>query len=191
MRALLCHRDARGRLTLALGLDRALLRRLGLLGALTQRVAGEPGHHEPKADEDEIAGRRRARDVVNDDDDADGDDGEADARLQAVPEIPEHEGGCQTDDAEAADERNQQSVVERDRRGQHPVGRGPTKREPPAGEDRRDEDRQQEQGNPQVCGRVARRIAGDDELERPGDGQSAIRASTQYFLARSSSRLTR
>ena len=81
-RALLRDRDAGRCLALALGLDRALLRRLGLLGALTQGVAGEPGHHEPERDEDEVAGRRRAGDVVDDGDDADGDDGEADARLQ-------------------------------------------------------------------------------------------------------------
>ena len=45
-RALLRHRDARRRLALALGLGRAFFRRFGLLGALAQGVACEPGDHE-------------------------------------------------------------------------------------------------------------------------------------------------
>ena len=57
-RALLRHRDPRRGLTLPLGLGRACLRRLGLLGSLAQRVAGEPGDPEPERDEDEVAGRR-------------------------------------------------------------------------------------------------------------------------------------
>ena len=42
-RALLGHGDACGRLALALGLGRAFLRRLGLLRALAQSEAGDPG----------------------------------------------------------------------------------------------------------------------------------------------------
>ena len=59
-RALLRHRDPRCCLTVAFGPDRAFLGGLGLVGALTQGVAGEPGDDEPKGDEDEVAGRRRA-----------------------------------------------------------------------------------------------------------------------------------
>ena len=55
-RTLLRHRDAR-RLALALGVRRALFRRFGLLGTLTQRVARDPGDHEPEGNEDEVAGR--------------------------------------------------------------------------------------------------------------------------------------
>ena len=54
-RALLCHRDACGRLALALGLGGALFRRFGLLGTLTQGVARDPGDHEPEGNEDEVA----------------------------------------------------------------------------------------------------------------------------------------
>ena len=170
-RALLRHRDARCCLTLALGPDRTFLGCLGLVGALAQGVAGEPGDDEPKGDEDELAGRRRVGDVVDDDDDPEGDDGEAEARLQAAPQISEHERGRQPHDAEAPDERNQESVVERDRRGQHPVGRRPAEGEPPPREDRRDEDHQQEHGEPQVRRRCARRIATDDKLQHAGDRQ--------------------
>ena len=45
-RALLGDRDARRRLALALGLRGAHLGRLGLLGPLAQREAGEPGDRE-------------------------------------------------------------------------------------------------------------------------------------------------
>ena len=47
-RALLGDGDAGRRLALALGLGRALLGRLGLLGALAQRVAREPGDREQR-----------------------------------------------------------------------------------------------------------------------------------------------
>ena len=54
-RALLRNRDTRGRLALALGPDRALFRRFGLLGPLTQGPARDPGDHEPEGDEYEVA----------------------------------------------------------------------------------------------------------------------------------------
>ncbi len=56
-RSLLCHRDTCSRLALALGLRRAHLGRLGLLGALAQRVAREPADPELERNEDELAGR--------------------------------------------------------------------------------------------------------------------------------------
>ena len=55
-RALLGDRDPRRRLALALGLGRAHLRRLGLLGPLAQGEAGEPADPEQQRDEDELAG---------------------------------------------------------------------------------------------------------------------------------------
>ena len=57
-RALLGDGDARRRLALPLGLRRACLRGLGLLGALAQGEAGEPADREQERDEDELAGRR-------------------------------------------------------------------------------------------------------------------------------------
>ena len=54
-RALLCHRDACGSLALALGPGGTLFCRFGLLGTLTQRIARDPGDHEPEGDEDEVA----------------------------------------------------------------------------------------------------------------------------------------
>ena len=62
-------------------------------------------------------------DVVDDDHDSDEHDDQARACLQRIPQVPEQERACQPDDAEAADEREQHSVAERDRRGQEPVGR--------------------------------------------------------------------
>ena len=55
-RALLGDGDARRRLALPLGLGRARLGRLGLLGPLAQREAGEPDDREQDRDEDELAG---------------------------------------------------------------------------------------------------------------------------------------
>ena len=48
-RPLLGHRDARRCLPLPLGLGRALLGRLGLLGTLAQGVAREPGRSRTEA----------------------------------------------------------------------------------------------------------------------------------------------
>ena len=135
-RALLGHRDSCGglslalgerrahlrRLSLALGKGRAHLRRLGLFGTLAQGVAGDPGDHEPEGNEDEVAGRLRARDVGDHDHDASEHDGEADSRLPVVAQVSEQERGCQPDHAEAADERDQQSVHERERGGHEPIG---------------------------------------------------------------------
>jgi hypothetical protein len=88
--ALLCDRDARRRLPLALRLPRALLGRVGLRGALAQGEAGEPGDRDEERDEDELA-RRVRRVVVHDDRRAAHCHGEADPRLGAVGEVPEQE----------------------------------------------------------------------------------------------------
>ena len=56
-RALLGDGDAGRRLALALGVRRAFLGRLGLLGPLAQGEAGEPADREQERDEDELARR--------------------------------------------------------------------------------------------------------------------------------------
>ena len=65
-RALLCHRDPRGRLTLALCLGRAYFGGFGLRRALAQGVAREPADPELERNEDELA-RRSPGDVVDHD----------------------------------------------------------------------------------------------------------------------------
>ena len=170
-RALLGDRDARRCLSLPLGEGRAHLRRFGLLGTLAQGVAGDPGDHEPEGNEDEVAGRLWAGDVVDDDHDAAEHDGQADARLHVVAQVPEQERGCQPDDAEAADERDQQSVDERERGGQEPVGRRSGEGKAPTREERQHEDRDRRYGEPQRRRRRARRVAPDHELEHARDRQ--------------------
>ena len=64
--ALLGHRHPGRRLPLPLGAQRALLRGLGPLGPLPQRVADEPADREEDRGEDEVAGRA-CRVVVDDD----------------------------------------------------------------------------------------------------------------------------
>ena len=120
-RALLRHRDACGRLPLAFCLRCSLFRRFSLLRTLTQGVARDPGDHVPEGNEDEVA-RRLTGDVVDDDHDSDERDDQARACLQWIPQIPEQKRACQPDDAEAADERKQHSVAERDRHRQEPIG---------------------------------------------------------------------
>ena len=168
---LLCHRDACGRLALALGLGRALFRRFGLLGTLTQGVARDPGDHEPEGNEDEVADWQWAGDVVDDDHDSDEHDDQAHACLQRIPQVPEQERACQPDEAEAADERQQQSVAERDRRGQDPVGSRRGERKASTREERQYENGHRRYGDPQRRGRCARRVASDDELEHARDRQ--------------------
>ena len=126
-RALLCHRDACCRLTLALGVGRAFFRRFRLLRTFTQGVARDPGDHEPEGNEDEIAGCLRTGDVGDHDHDPDQNDDQTRTRLHGLPQVPEQERGCQPDDAEAADERDQKAVDERERRGQDPVVTGAAK----------------------------------------------------------------
>ena len=69
------------RLALPLREGRAHLRRLGLFGTRAQGVSGDPGDHEPEGNEDEVAGRLRAGDVDDHEDDADEHDREADSGL--------------------------------------------------------------------------------------------------------------
>jgi hypothetical protein len=71
----------------------------------------------------------RPRDIVDDRQGAPEDDGKADPRLPVVAQVPEQERRGQPDDPDAADERDEQSVDERQRRGDEPVGRGRGERE--------------------------------------------------------------
>ena len=137
---LLCHRDTCGRLALAFGLGRTLLRRFGLLGTLTQGVTRDPGDHEPEGNEYEVADCLWAGDVVDHDHDPDDNDDQTNACLQGIAEVPEQERARQPDEAEAADEREQQSVAERDRRGQYPIGSRGGERKASAREERQYED---------------------------------------------------
>ena len=86
-------------------------------------------------------------------------------------QVPEQERGCQPDDAEAADEREQQSVAERDRRGQEPIGSRGGKREAPARKERQYENGHRRYRDPQRGRRCARRVAPDHELEHARDCQ--------------------
>ena len=170
-RSFLCHRDTCGRLALALGQGRTLLRRFGLLGTLTQGVTGYPGDHEPQGDEYEVADCLWARDVVDHDHDRDDNDDQTNACFQGIAEVPEQERACQPDQAEAADEREQQSVTERDRRGQDPIDSRGGERKASAREERQHEDGNRRYGDPQRRRRCARRVASNDELEHARDRQ--------------------
>ena len=97
-RALLCHRDACGRLALALGLDRTFLRRFGLRGTLAQSKAGAQAIHEVDGDEDELADGQVAGDVVDDGHDAaEYDANPVHACLQRIAQVSEQERGRQPD----------------------------------------------------------------------------------------------
>ena len=149
---------------------RAHFRRFGLLGTLTQRVARDPGDHEPEGNEDEVADRL-TWDVVDDDHDSNEHDDQARACLQRIPQIPEQKRACQPDDAEAADEREQHSVAERDRRGQKPVASRSGERKAPACEEKQYEDAHRRYRDPERRGRRGRRVASDHELEHARDRQ--------------------
>jgi hypothetical protein len=153
---LLCHRDPRDRLALTLGLGRTLLRRFGLLGTLTQGITRDPGDHEPERDEYEVTDCLRARDVVDHDDDPDDNDDQTSACLPRVAEIPEQKRACQPDEAEAANEREQQSVPERDRRSKDPIGSGGGERKASTREERQYEDGNRRYGDPEGPRRCAR-----------------------------------
>ena len=113
---LLGHRDAGGRLAFALGLERTLFRRFGLLGPLAQREAGQPADPEQDGSEDEL-GRRVPGVVVDDECGTAERDHQADSRLSAVAEISEQERRGQSGDGGAGGERDQPSVDERERAG--------------------------------------------------------------------------
>ena len=89
--------------------------------------------------------------------------------LQGVTQVPEEERGCQPDQAEAADERDQQPVDEREGGGEDPVGRRSGEGEATTGEEWQHEGRHCRYGEPQRHGRRARRVASDDELEHARD----------------------
>jgi hypothetical protein len=65
----------------------------------------------------------------------------------------------------------QQSVAERDRRGQDPIGSGGGEREASAREERQYEDRHRRHRDPQRRTRCARRVPSDEELEHARDCQ--------------------
>ena len=73
--------------SLPLGESRPHLRRLGLLGPLPQGVAGNPGDDVSQRNEDHEADRMRARDAVDDDQDASQHDREADSGLPVVAQV--------------------------------------------------------------------------------------------------------
>jgi hypothetical protein len=167
-RPLLCHRDAGGRVPLALRDSRAKLSCLGLLGALAQREAGDPGDCEIDREEDELA-RGVCRDLVDEDNQTADDDAQADSRLPGVAQVPEQEGDRKPDHEEALHGRDQLPVDERDPGREHPVGDEGAERKAPTGEDREHEDRERRQAEPErrACG-----IASDDQLEHRSDRES-------------------
>ena len=134
-RALLCHRDARGRLTLPFGPHGARLRRLGLLRSLAQSEACGPGDPELDGDEDELCGRVTG-DVVDNRRNACEDDRQAGPRLPGVAQVPEQGGGRQPDEEQAVDERDQDAVDKGERRREDPVGSRSGEGKAPAGEER-------------------------------------------------------
>ena len=89
-RALLRHRDPRSRVPLPLGLGRARLRRLGLLGPLAHGKAREPADAEQERDEDQFADCVRGL-VVDHDRRAADRDGQARLRLGRGTLAPEQE----------------------------------------------------------------------------------------------------
>ena len=170
-RALLRDGDPRSGLTITFGLRGARLRRLGLLGALAQRVARDPRDHEAERNEDEIADGLRAGDVVDDGHHRDQHDDQARAGLQRVPQVSEQERASQADDAEAADESEQQSVGERDRNREEPVGSRGGEREAATREERQHENAHHRYRDPERRRWRARRVTSDHELEHPDDRQ--------------------
>ena len=121
-RALLGHGEAGRRLAPALGLERALLGLLGLLGPLAQRIAGEPADREQHRDEDELA--RSVLGVVVDDGRRAGDhDGQAEARLRLVAQVAEQEGRDHAGHRRDHAEHDEPAVDERAPGRDHPDGR--------------------------------------------------------------------
>ena len=112
-RALLGDGDARGHLSLSLGLRRTRLRRFRLLRPLMQSKAGKPAHSEQEGVEDELPDRVRRQVVENDRGTAEHDD-QAHPRVSSVPQAPEQERGCHPDDEDGEQERDEPSVDERD-----------------------------------------------------------------------------
>ena len=167
-RPLLGHRDPCGGLALPLGLGRAHLRSLCLLGALPQGVAGEPADPEEERDEEELAWTR-VRAVVHDYRRAAEDQGQADPRLDGVAEVAEQERGRQADGGDARRERDQPPVHERERRAQHPDGGGRAEWEAAAREQRQHDERGRRDGEPQRRGRGVRVVAAEGDPEHPGD----------------------
>lgn len=76
------------------------------------------------------------------------------------------------DHAEAADERDQQSVHERERDGHHPIGRGGGEGKASAREERQYEDRHRRHREPEARRRRTWQTAPDHEFEHAGNRQN-------------------
>ena len=100
-----------------------------------------------------------------------------------VAQVAEQERGGQPDDAEAADERDQQSVDERERRGQQPEAAGAAKGKRRRARSGSTRTATAGTANHRRRGRRARRVAPDHELEHARDRQDAISSSNQYSRA--------
>lgn len=104
-RPFLGHRDSRGRVPLPLGLGRAHLRHLNLLGPFPHGETREPADPEQERDEDELADRVRG--LVGDHDRGTADrDGQARLCPQGGGLVPEQERGGHPDGEDAAQERD-------------------------------------------------------------------------------------
>ena len=189
--ALLCHREAGSRLTFAFGVLSAFFSRFGLLGALTERVARDPGDHEPERDEDEVADRLWTGDVVDDSHDPDEDEDQTGTCLQPAPQVPEQERARQPDDAEAADEREQQSVAERDRRGQEPIHSRGGEREAPTCKSGRTRTATVGMEIQSVVGGAPGASRPTTSSSMPAIARNAISSSNQYSRVTSRMRLMR
>ena len=163
-RALLCHRDPGGRVPLPLGLGRAYLRRLSLLGTLAHGKAREPADPEQERDEDELADRVR-RLVVDHDRRAADRDGQARLCLQDGTLVPEQERGGHPDDEDAGHERDQVPVDEREPDGQQPErGRSGERKAPPR-EEREHQDRDRGHAEPRRRPRCVRQASPERYFE--------------------------
>jgi hypothetical protein len=157
--------DARRCLPLPLGLGRAQFGRLGLLGPLAQRVAREPADPELEGEDEEETGRM-AGDLVDDGCRSAENDGQPHGRLQRVAQVSEQERGCHPDDDQAADERDQLPVDERDPRREQPVRRRAGERKAAAREEREHQCRDGRYGEPHRRRRCIRRVASEREVEQ-------------------------
>ena len=190
-RALLRHGNACGRLALALGPRRALLSGLGPLGPLAEGVARNPGDDEPKGMKTKspvvcapgmlsTTMRMLARTISR-----------PMPRLSAVAQVAEQERGCQPDDAEAPDERDQHSIDERERRRQDPVGGRRGEGKAPVGEERQTRTAIAGMANQSVVVGALGSCVRPRAPPCPRTARNATRSSNQYSRDGCRMRLTR
>ena len=162
--ALLGHGDACRRVALALGRGRALLGRLGLLGALVDGEPAQPADREQQRDEEELAGAVHGLVLDHDRRPADR-DRKPDPRVDVVAQAPEQERGGHPGDEDRGREHDQRAVHERERRRHDPHRRGRSERKAPAGEQRQDHERRCRCPEPRRDARRFRGVLPERHLE--------------------------